>query len=51
MAILRKENVILTEHDPGKIKELEAQGYEKVSEEDLIPGKKKEKEQEKEDKK
>ena len=39
MAILRKENVILEEKDEGKIKELEANGYEVIPAAELKPKK------------
>lgn len=35
--MFRKDNVILNETDKGKQKELEALGYERVSEADLKP--------------
>lgn len=41
MAILKKENVVLRETDEGKIKELEARGFVKVTEADLKPKAKK----------
>jgi hypothetical protein len=48
LAILRKENAILREEDPSKIKEIKALGYEEVTEDDLKP--KKEKKEKKESK-
>jgi len=49
LAILRKENAILREDDPSKIKELKALGYEEVTEDDL-KAKKAQKESKKESK-